>query len=582
MKQQRTLAALTLVALLTLVPFLGLTDFNTKGEPREAAVAATMLETGNWILPATDGGEFAYKPPMFHWAVASASLLTGGHVTELSARLPSALATVLTALAIFLFYRRRGEQTAFVAALAFLTCFEVHRSAVNCRVDMVLTFFMVAATMLLHRWTERGLRGVPFAAIAAMGCGVLTKGPVAIVLPCMVGGLWALLRLERGRWTWSQVGAVFLKYALVAVAAMVLPCLWYWAAWKQGGDNFLYLVYEENVLRFLGKMPYHSHEHGLFYYFPILLAGLVPYTLLALMAAVGRRRMKVEGAARQPLRTLPARWWGGMSATDRFSLVAVAVVFAFYCIPSSKRGVYLLPLYPFAAWFVARLVEWTELHKPRTLRAFGHVVAALLCVAVAALVAVQAGWIPESLFAGKHGADTLGMLRALQSPPGGEAAYGGAVAVAVVAYYALHRHLSAAKAYVLYCIVTLFLLLDALLQPAILNCKSDKAVAAEVAEVTGQAPTFQYVDDPDGMLHLFTLDFYLGGRLHPIYTHAGSERFATGRTQLPARGFVVTGERDAATLRDALPELSFTLVRDTGHRSCDVKQKLQIWAFAAR
>lgn len=57
-----------------MIPFLGLTDFNTKGEPREAVVAYTMLEHGNWILPINNGGNIPYKPPFFHWCIAFFSL----------------------------------------------------------------------------------------------------------------------------------------------------------------------------------------------------------------------------------------------------------------------------------------------------------------------------------------------------------------------------------------------------------------------------------------------------------------------------------------------------------------------------
>ena len=63
------LALLIFIVGLTIFPFLGLQDFNTKGEPREAVVASTMLETGNWILPRNNGGETAYKPPMLHWCL---------------------------------------------------------------------------------------------------------------------------------------------------------------------------------------------------------------------------------------------------------------------------------------------------------------------------------------------------------------------------------------------------------------------------------------------------------------------------------------------------------------------------------
>ena len=49
-------------------PFLGVTIFYTKGEPREAIVALSMLESGNWILPVNYGTDIAYKPPFFYWS----------------------------------------------------------------------------------------------------------------------------------------------------------------------------------------------------------------------------------------------------------------------------------------------------------------------------------------------------------------------------------------------------------------------------------------------------------------------------------------------------------------------------------
>ncbi len=47
---------LAVVCVVTLLPFMGLTDFHTKGEPREAIVAYSMIETGNWTLPVNNGG----------------------------------------------------------------------------------------------------------------------------------------------------------------------------------------------------------------------------------------------------------------------------------------------------------------------------------------------------------------------------------------------------------------------------------------------------------------------------------------------------------------------------------------------
>ncbi len=69
---------IALLSVLVLVPFLGETIFYSKGEPREAIVAYTMLESGNWILPMNYGVEIAYKPPFLYWTIAVISSVLGG------------------------------------------------------------------------------------------------------------------------------------------------------------------------------------------------------------------------------------------------------------------------------------------------------------------------------------------------------------------------------------------------------------------------------------------------------------------------------------------------------------------------
>ena len=100
----RTLACLCIFCLLATLPFLGLTDFNTKGEPREAVVAYSILSQDNWILPTNNGGEIPYKPPFFHWVIAALSIIFNkGVVNEYTSRLPSAIALVIMTLAVFKF-----------------------------------------------------------------------------------------------------------------------------------------------------------------------------------------------------------------------------------------------------------------------------------------------------------------------------------------------------------------------------------------------------------------------------------------------------------------------------------------------
>ena len=344
MTEKRHFYALLLVLCLTTLPWLGRTHFYTKGEPREAVVAQTMLAQNNWVLPHNNGGEMAYKPPFFHWTIAVTSVLTGGRVTEWTARFPSALAAICLMMWMYVFYaRRRDSATALLATLVCFTCFEVFRAAYACRVDMMLALFTTGAMFAFARWTECERRGIPWLAILMMSLGALTKGPVAILLPCGVTGLYMLVRRER---LLPPVGWMVLSGAM----SLVLPALWYYAAWQQGGDDFLALVREENVDRFLGKMTYRSHENGLWYYFVLLPAGLRPWIVPAVWVW-WRNRYQA---------TWPIRW-RELSPETLYSALAFLVIFVFYCIPKSKRGVYLLPLYPFAAWFLAiALRSWSE------------------------------------------------------------------------------------------------------------------------------------------------------------------------------------------------------------------------------
>lgn len=89
---------LVLATMLTL-PFIGMGHFYTRGEPREALVAMAMLDQGNFILPFFQG-EFAFKPPMLHWLVALFSM-PQGYVSEMTARLPSALAYIAMCYGFF-------------------------------------------------------------------------------------------------------------------------------------------------------------------------------------------------------------------------------------------------------------------------------------------------------------------------------------------------------------------------------------------------------------------------------------------------------------------------------------------------
>ena len=492
------------IAVMLTVPFLGLTDFYSKGEPREAVVAYTMVEHGNWILPINNGGDIPYKPPFFHWCIALFSLLQG-HVSEFTSRLPSALALVAMSVGSFVFFaKRKNANMALLATLLSLTAFEVHRAGINCRVDMVNTAFMVGALFLMFRWWERGKHTMPWLAILCMSGATLTKGPVGMLLPCAVMGVFMLTQRES---LWSTVW----RLGLTALLSLVLPLCWYYAAYLQGGDEFLRLVKEENIDRLLGKMAYESHENPFWYNFLTLITGWLPYTLLFVFSlfVLPWKRFSKSGFMQSVRRAEPMQV---------FVWLAFGLILFFYCIPKSKRSVYLLPCYPFMAWLMAQYVVWLVANRLSAVKAYAWLMGVLGVVLSVAFVVLKTGVVPDTLFHGKHAADNIAMLHALESISVSPSHLLFALLPAAVGVATIMTLLkkddnlrNRAVWLSLSVVVALFLALDSTFQPAVLNTKADKPLAPQIEQRFDMTKMYSYMSSP--MLHFFSLNFYLGDRI---------------------------------------------------------------------
>lgn len=492
------------IAVMLTVPFLGLTDFYSKGEPREAVVAYTMVEHGNWILPINNGGDIPYKPPFFHWCISLFSLLQG-HVSEFTSRLPSALALVAMSVGGFVFFaKRKNANMALLATLLSLTAFEVHRAGINCRVDMVNTAFMVGALFLMFRWWERGKHTMPWLAILCMSGATLTKGPVGMLLPCAVMGVFMLTQRES---LWSTVW----RLGLTALLSLVLPLCWYYAAYLQGGDEFLRLVKEENIDRLLGKMAYESHENPFWYNFLTLITGWLPYTLLFVFSlfVLPWKRFSKSGFMQSVRRAEPMQV---------FVWLAFGLILFFYCIPKSKRSVYLLPCYPFMAWLMAQYVVWLVANRLSVVKAYAWLMGVLGVVLSVAFVVLKTGVVPDTLFHGKHAADNIAMLHALESISVSPSHLLFALlpaAVGVATIMTLLKKDDNLRNRVVWLslsvVVALFLALDSTFQPAVLNTKADKPLAPQIEQRFDMTKMYSYMSSP--MLHFFSLNFYLGDRI---------------------------------------------------------------------
>jgi len=133
---------------LALAAGFGTAPFWDEDETRFVAIAQTMLDTGDWVVPIYNGTLAVDKPVLMHWSIASAFALFGR--SEIAARIPAALATLLTALAVFHAGSRWFSPLAGVfAAMAYvgslLVAIEGHAATPDAILVACLTWVTVLA-----------------------------------------------------------------------------------------------------------------------------------------------------------------------------------------------------------------------------------------------------------------------------------------------------------------------------------------------------------------------------------------------------------------------------------------------------
>ena len=559
------------IAILSVLIWIGGGEFYTKGEPREASVAVSMLEDEQWILPKVYVDEIAYKPPLNHWAMAVFSL-PSGDVTPFSSRLPSALAFIALIASSFVFFGKNLRiQESFLAALIMLTAFELHRGAMTSRVDMLLTFLIVLSLQRLFRWEERKtLKGFPFLICFLLGLAALTKGPVGIVLPMLVFGVY-LLFLKYN--FWKVVGKLF----PVALAAFAFPAIWYFAAYSVGGKEFLDLVWAENFGRFFRleglDINYElGHAFPWWYNFLTLFAGFIPWTLLLFLSLFGLNySKKIPG-----LKNV----WSSFLHQDKiklFSFVTILVVFIFYCLPSSKRSVYLMPVYPFLAIFLAQYVLYLTEYKTKISRIFNlfsgiiaSVVALLVLFTVVFRIIEPVSII--NLFTDHQRTlnDVRYLWEAMNAP---KILYVFLFAVLLFSIYVLFKHIwrkNHLKS--LYAVVgvylALFLVMDGIFLPAFKNGVSQKPFAEKLkATYPLDGENLFVMNNLLEYSNMYSLNFYL------------SNSFNNFETELPAEGYFLSGSLSFEKVKERYPDYHFILLEEYDNRTRDGEKIIQFFRF---
>lgn len=306
-----------------LYPSLGFHLFEPD-EGRYAQIPREMLARGDWVVPHLQGEPYLDKPPLLYWLVMVSYSIFGA--ADWSARLAPALAVHAAILVLYLVGRRSvGERPAFWGALLLALApgfLSVGRLLV---LDGLLAFLVTTALLcaLEALRTDRLRWSWWLVSALACGLGVLTKGPISLILlaPPLLAYRW----LSAPAWKLPR-GAILAYLAVVVLT----PLPWYVAMSLRVPGFLTEFFWKHNVVRFLSPF---DHLEPVWFYAPILLAGLLPGTLLLVPAF----RFLLTADADQARQRPPALG---------FLLLAGLWCVLFFSLSGCKLATYVLPAFP--------------------------------------------------------------------------------------------------------------------------------------------------------------------------------------------------------------------------------------------
>ena len=306
-------------------------------EGRYAEIPREMVATGDWITPRLNDLKYFEKPPLQYWMTAVSFQLFGED--EWTARLPGAMAGFFAMLMIgYTGSRLWGMRTGALAATVLLGSWGYFLAGQYLTLDMTLTACLTLAlcAFLLAQTEQERSRAKTWMLAAWTGAAlaVLAKGLVGIVLPGIALLAYIAVTRETGLLKRLNVvagGALFLLIALP----------WFVAVQILNPEFFHFFFIHEHFQRFLETQ--HHRPGAWWYYLPILIVGLLPWTPALVKECLDWYREPRPRASGFSPESFCAAWAG--------------TIVLFFSVSQSKLPAYILPALPAIALFFARRIQ---------------------------------------------------------------------------------------------------------------------------------------------------------------------------------------------------------------------------------
>jgi len=263
---------IALVSLALFVPFLGGARLFDWDEINFAESAREMIVTGDYLTVRIDFLPFWEKPPLFIWLQVLSMRLFG--INEFGARLPNAICGTITLMILFnigrkLYNEKFGLVWVMIYAGSILP-FLYFKSGI---IDPWFNLFIFLGIHQFIQYSQK--KSVLYVILSAtfIGLGILTKGPVALLIFLLTAGIfWVFIRF---RWIISIRDAFIFLLVLVFVGGF-----WFFLQIANGNFSVIadFIAYQMRLFRTEDA----GHGGFILYHFVVLLIGVFPASVFAL------------------------------------------------------------------------------------------------------------------------------------------------------------------------------------------------------------------------------------------------------------------------------------------------------------
>lgn len=335
-------------------------------ETRYAEISREMLQRGDWVVPHLLGLRYFEKPVAGYWFNNVSQMIFGE--TNFAVRFGSVFCTLLSTLLIgwlaMLMWRNR--QTAFIAALIYLSFTLVFSIGTYSVLDPMITLWMTAAMVASYfcmRAATTKQKALSWIALGlACGMGFMTKGFLALALPVIA--VLPIVCYEK------RFKTLFGWGPLAILSALLLSLPWVLAIAHREPDYWNYFFWVEHIQRFAEENA--QHKAPFWYYIPVMFLGALPWMGL------------LPGA-------LIAGWTKRVMRPELFFLLSWALMpLIFFSVAKGKLPTYILPCFaPLALLIADHIEQIRQSGKLRALKANGIINIVFGMVTVLAVIAIS-------------------------------------------------------------------------------------------------------------------------------------------------------------------------------------------------